>query len=69
MDVIEIIQVLADSSISLVLALVVIYWNRKDMKEYADREREDKLLVVKALQDNTSALAGVKMLLERLNGK
>lgn len=70
MDVTEIIKAAADSSIALVLALVVIYWNRKDMKEHAEKEREDKLLLVTTLQQNTQVLTELKTLLvQRLNGK
>lgn len=76
MDIIEIIQALAEQSIALVLALVVIHWNRKDTKEYAEREREDKLLLVKALQENTQTMTElkavvmeVKTLFQRLNGR
>jgi CHASE3 domain sensor protein len=69
MDIIEIITALADSSIALVLALVVIYWNRNDMKEYANREREDKVLLMNALQENTQVLSELKTLVQRLNGK
>jgi len=69
MDIIEIITALADSSIALILAMVVIYWNRNDMKEYANREREDKILLMKALQENTQVLSELKTLVQRLNGK
>lgn len=69
MDIIEIITALADSSIALILAMVVIYWNRNDMKEYANREREDKVLLMKALQENTQVLSELKTLVQRLNGK
>ena len=69
MDIIEIITALADSSIALVLSLVVIYWIRNDTKEYANREREDKLLLVKALQENTQVLSELKTFVQRLNGK
>jgi len=69
MDIIEIITTLADSSIALVLSLVVIYWIRNDTKEYANREREDKLLLVKALQENTQVLSELKTFVQRLNGK
>jgi len=69
MDIIEIITALADSSIALVLSLVVIYWVRNDTKEYANREREDKLLLVKALQENTQVLSELKTLVQRINGK
>ena len=69
MEIIEIIQALAEQSIGLILALVVIYWNRKDTKEYAEREREDKLLVVNALRENTQVLTELKALVQRLNGK
>jgi len=69
MDIIEIIGALADNSIALILSLVVIYWNRKDTKEYAEREREDKLLLVKALQENTQVLSELKAFVQRLNGK
>ena len=69
MDITEIITALADSSIALTLALVVIYWNRNDMKEHANREREDKVLLMKALQENTQILSELKTLVQRLNGK
>jgi hypothetical protein len=68
-DIIEIITALADSSIALVLSLVVIYWIRNDTKEYANREREDKLLLMRALQENTQILSELKTLVQRLNGK
>jgi hypothetical protein len=69
MDIIEIITALADSSIALVLSLVVIYWIRNDTKEYAERERNDKLLLMKALQENTQVLSELKALVQRMNGK
>jgi len=69
MDIIEIIGALADNSIALILSLVVIYWNRKDTKEYADREREDKILMVNTVQRNTEAWTEVLTVLKRLNGK
>jgi hypothetical protein len=69
MDIIEIIAALADNSIALILSLVVIYWNRKDTKEHADRERADKMLIMKALQENTQMLSELKSLVQRLNGK
>jgi hypothetical protein len=69
LDVIEIIQALAEQSIALVLALVVIHWNRKDTKEYAEREREDKLLLLNTLRENTQVLTELKALVQRLNGK
>ena len=69
MDITEIITALADSSIALTLALVVIYWNRNDMKEHANRERGDKVLLMKALQENTQILSELKTLVQRLNGK
>ena len=69
MDITEIITALADSSIALTLALVVIYWNRNDMKEHANREREDKVLLMRALQENTQILSELKTLVQRLNGK
>ena len=69
MDVTEIIKAVADSSIALVLALVVIHWNRSDMKEHAEKERNDKLLLVTTLQENTKILAELKTLVQRLNGK
>lgn len=68
MDIIEIITALADSSIALVLSLVVIYWIRHDAKEYAERERNDKLLLMKAIQENTTTLTELIILLKRLNG-
>jgi len=68
MDIIEVIKAVADSSIGLVLALIVIYWIRNDTKEYAEREREDKLLLVRALQENTAAQTELIILLKRLNG-
>ena len=69
MEITEIIKACADSSIALVLALVVIYWNRKDSKEHADKEREDKLLLMTTLQENTKVLTELKTLVQRLNGK
>jgi hypothetical protein len=69
MDITEIIKAAADNSIALVLALVVIYWNRKDAKEHISQEREDKLLMVKTLQENTAILTELKTLVRRLNGK
>jgi hypothetical protein len=69
MDLIEFITALAEQSIALVLAIVVIYWNRKDAKEYAARERDDKLLLVRVLQENTQVLTELKTLVQRLNGK
>jgi hypothetical protein len=69
MDLIEFITALAEQSIALVLAIVVIYWNRKDAKEHTARERDDKLLLVKVLQENTQILTELKTLVQRLNGK
>jgi hypothetical protein len=69
LDVTEIIKAAADSSIALVLALVVIYWNRKDSKEHAEKERDDKLLLMTTLRENTEVLTELKTLVQRLNGK
>jgi len=69
MDIADLITALAEQSIALVLAMVVIYWNRKDAKEHTARERDDKLLLVKVLQENTQILTELKTLVQRLNGK
>ena len=68
MDLFDLVTALAEQSIALVLAMVVIYWNRKDGKEHAARERDDKLLLVKVLQENTQILTELKTLVQRLNG-
>lgn len=76
MELSDIIKTCGDYGLAVILALVVIWWNRKDTKEYADREREDKLLLVRTLQDVSIVLSEVKtvvgelkVLVQRLNGK
>ena len=65
----DIFKACGDYGIAVILALVVIYWNRKDSKEHTAQEREDKLLLMKTLQENTQVLAELKTLVQRLNGK
>ena len=58
----------------LAVAIILVYFYRrdaldrvKDSVETATKEREDKLLLVKVLQDNTEALTRLVTLIERLN--
>ena len=76
MEIIDIIKALADSSLGLLIAIIVIYWNRKDSKDHIERaraqtaqEREDKILLINTLQENSKILAELKTLVQRLNGK
>ena len=69
MELSDIIKACGDYGLAVILALVVIYWNRKDTKGWVDREREDKLLLVKTLREHTLVLAELKTLVQRLNGK
>lgn len=69
MEVSDIIKACGDYGIAVILALVVIYWNRKDSKKYVAQEREDKLLLIKTLQENTQVLTELKTLVQRVNGK
>ena len=76
MELLEILSSLADAGLGLLIAVIVIYWNRIDAKEriaeakeHFQQEREDKLLLIETLQKNTQVLAEIKILVERLNGK
>ena len=59
----QILDTLLNSSVSVVLALVVIFWYRKDSqnnladeKQRATQEREDKLQLLEVLKENTRAI-------------
>ena len=41
----------------------------QEVKDRSDQERGDKLLLINALCDNTQALAELKVLLQKMNGK
>lgn len=61
---------LIDASIAVVLALVVMYWHRSDankrieyeqkriaeVKERAKSEKEDKLMLLRIIEENTRAI-------------
>lgn len=83
MELLEILSNLSDAGLGLLIAVLVIYWNRIDAKEQvaeaekrvveakeqSQQEREDKLLLIDSLQKNTRVLAELKVLVERFNGK
>jgi hypothetical protein len=70
---VELFRTALNAGIGTFLALVVIYWYRQDAKdriselqEQYRREREDKLLLIQVVQDNTRAMAELKAIIERL---
>ena len=70
MDIFEVAGQIAESSISVLLAIVVIYWYRSDSKERihnaeestqkalqsAELERADKLLMIETVRSNTQVM-------------
>lgn len=70
----EFVKTLADSGIATLLAVLVIYWYRVDSKErieverkrteearaQAVQERDDKLLVVETVKQNTQAMSELR---------
>lgn len=67
------IQLALNAGVGTFLALVVIYWYRQDaerriedMKNLAQREREDKVLLIQALQENTRVLTELRQILESM---
>jgi len=78
----DIIQLLADSGVALLVTVVLLYWNRMDAKdrleemrqqlererEQAIQERQDKVLMIDALHNNTQVLTELTVLLKRRNG-
>ena len=58
------------------LALIIFYWYRQDTKESlvakernVEREREDKIYLLEALERNTQVLTELTTLVKKLNGK
>lgn len=69
----EFIKVILNAGLSVVLALVVIYWYRSDslnqLKEEKDRseqERNDKIIILDILKENTNALTNNTNAIERV---
>lgn len=69
----EFIKVILNSGISVLLALVVIYWYRTDSteqlkkdQEKASEERKDKLLAFEIIKDNTNAINNNKNAIEKV---
>ncbi len=70
---VELFRTALNAGIGTFLALVVISWYRQDardriaeLQEQYRREREDKLLLIQVVQDNTRAMAELKAIIERL---
>jgi hypothetical protein len=69
----EFIKIILNSGIAVVLALVVIYWYRSDsienLKNEQDRaseERNDKLLALDIIKENTNAITNNTNAIERV---
>lgn len=64
---------LLDYGMGVFLSVIVIYWYRMDSKErvaeaveLAKHERDDKLLVIEALRENTKAMTELRTIFERI---
>lgn len=69
----ELVKVVLNAGLSVVLALVVIYWYRsdstaqlKDEKGRSDQERTDKLLTLDIIKENTNAITNNTNAIERV---
>ncbi|MGD9580686.1 MAG: hypothetical protein AB7V50_04895 [Vampirovibrionia bacterium] len=69
----EFIKVILNAGLSVVLALVVIYWYRSDSldqlrqeKDRSEQERNDKILILDILKENTNALTNNSNAIERV---
>lgn len=69
----ELIKVILNAGLSVVLALVVIYWYRCDSlnqlreeKDRSEQERSDKILILDILKENTNALTNNSNAIERV---
>lgn len=69
----EFIKVILNAGLSVVLALVVIYWYRCDSldqlreeKERSYQERSDKILILDILKENTNALTNNSNAIEKV---
>lgn len=69
----EFIKAVLNAGVSVVLALVVIYWYRsdsinelKEAKSRTDDERSDKLLTINIIKENTNAITNNTNAIERV---
>lgn len=69
----EFIELIGNAGLSVVLALVVIYWYRSDSqaqlndeKQKVISEREDKLMILNVIKENTNAISSNTGAIERV---
>ncbi|MEW5821023.1 MAG: hypothetical protein AB1782_12600 [Cyanobacteriota bacterium] len=69
----EFIKIILNAGLSVVLALVVIYWYRcdsishlQDEKNKSDQERKDKLITLEIIKENTNAISNNTNAIERV---